>query len=267
MLDGLLSPVFLQEAGQSGNGKNKIKLLTSSSDVSATISCNGNIKIQSVENGEKKEESYSNLEDVYTTISCDKNTEIVIIGDVTKFAINDEDSSDGYLQTIDVSKCNSLLNLSITNCSYIENVDLSKNANLQELVLSGCVGLLDLSLVGLENLSYLEFDSGSDGNNAHITELDLSSCVSLKNATLTGLEVINKIKLNNSLEELYLTTPDSTLTKIYYAATNNVVSSTIADVIADATAADGTVYTDSEGAYYSTIADAATAKGWTIEQL
>ena len=30
---------------------------------------------------------------------------------------------------------------------------------------------------------------------------------------------------------------------------------------------DGTVYTDSAGAYYSTIADAATAKGWTIEQL
>ena len=41
----------------------------------------------------------------------------------------------------------------------------------------------------------------------------------------------------------------------------------IATAITDTTAADGTVYTDSAADYYSTIADAATAKGWTIEQL
>ena len=57
------------------------------------------------------------------------------------------------------------------------------------------------------------------------------------------------------------------LVSISYPATNEDVATAIADAITNATAADGTVYTDSQGAYYSTIETAATAKGWTIEQI
>ena len=57
------------------------------------------------------------------------------------------------------------------------------------------------------------------------------------------------------------------ITTIKYPANDNDIATKIANIIANATAANGVVYTDSDGAYYSTIADAATAKGWTIEQI
>ena len=57
------------------------------------------------------------------------------------------------------------------------------------------------------------------------------------------------------------------LTKIMYPANNSSVSTAIKNAITNATAADGVVNLDPDGAYYNTIANAATAKGWTIEQL
>ena len=57
------------------------------------------------------------------------------------------------------------------------------------------------------------------------------------------------------------------VTKIMYPANNSSVSTAIKNAITNATAADGEVYLDADGTYYSTIADAATAKGWTIKQL
>ena len=93
--------------------------------------------------------------------------------------------------------------------------------------------------------------------NTALTELHCDSC-----RALTTLDVSK----NTALTELYCSSCDK-LVSISYPATNEDVSTAIAGAITDATAADGTVYTDSEGAYYSTIADAATAKGWTIEQL
>ena len=60
---------------------------------------------------------------------------------------------------------------------------------------------------------------------------------------------------------------NQTLISISYPATNENVSTAIASAITAATSTTGTVYTDSAGAYYSTIETAATTKGWTIEQI
>lgn len=57
------------------------------------------------------------------------------------------------------------------------------------------------------------------------------------------------------------------VTKIMYPANNSSVSTAIKNAITNATAADGVVYLDEDGDYYDTIANAATAKGWTVEQL
>ena len=65
---------------------------------------------------------------------------------------------------------------------------------------------------------------------------------------------------------LSITSPTA-LTKIMYPANNSSVSNTIQGSIQSATAADGVVYLDEDGDYYDTIANAATAKGWTVEQL
>ena len=59
----------------------------------------------------------------------------------------------------------------------------------------------------------------------------------------------------------------TSVTKIMYPANNSVVSNAIKNAITNATAADGVVYLDEDGDYYDTIANAATAKGWTVEQL
>ena len=83
-------------------------------------------------------------------------------------------------------------------------------------------------------------------DNADLTSLDLSKNTALANLACSGC---------------------SSLIKIKYGATNSDVSTAIAGAITAADANDGTVYTDSQGDYYQTIADAATAKGWTIEQL
>jgi hypothetical protein len=79
-----------------------------------------------------------------------------------------------------------------------------------------------------------------------LTTLDLS-----KNTALTSLNCYGCAALDS----------------IKYAAGNEDVATSIAELITANEALDGTVYTDSEGEYYSTIADAATAAGWTIAQL
>lgn len=99
-----------------------------------------------------------------------------------------------------------------------------------------------------------------------INEFDATRIPSIERLSLLNCADLEKIILPNSLVYFSATGSES-LKEIKYAATNEDVSTAIADAITNATAADGTVDTDSEGAYYSTIADAATAKGWTIEQI
>jgi hypothetical protein len=115
--------------------------------------------------------------------------------------------------------------------------------------------------------------------NTALTNLSCNSCYALQELNLSTNTALTNLNCHScsALQELNLSTNTaltsldcsscSALQIIYYPATNEDVSTAIADEITAATAADGTVYTDSNADYYSTIADAATAKGWTIEQL
>ena len=93
--------------------------------------------------------------------------------------------------------------------------------------------------------------------NTALTSLDCSYCYALQELNLSANTALTSLGCSYC----------SKIEIIYYPATNEDISTAVAGAITDADAADGTVYTDSEGAYYSTIADAATEKGWTIEQL
>ena len=115
--------------------------------------------------------------------------------------------------------------------------------------------------------------------NTALTSLSCSSCYALQELNLSTNTALTSLSCSycSSLQELNLSTNTAltsldcsycyALQELKYPATNSDISTAIANAITNATAADGTVYTDSDGAYYSTIADAATAKGWTIEQL
>ena len=74
------------------------------------------------------------------------------------------------------------------------------------------------------------------------------------------------LKIGNSVQTIDLS-GSTAIAEIYYSGKNEAVATSIAQAIASSSEAHGTVYTDSTSEYYSTIATAATAKGWTIAQL
>lgn len=89
----------------------------------------------------------------------------------------------------------------------------------------------------------------------------------LKKLQFTSQSTLTTLCLPSSFTNLNGSPTMTGLTKIMYPANNNSISTTIANAITNAIAADGVVYLDENGDYYDTIANAATAKGWTIEQL
>ena len=93
--------------------------------------------------------------------------------------------------------------------------------------------------------------------NTALTSLDCSYCSALQELNLSTNTALTSLNCSEC----------SALQELKYPATNENVSMKIAGAITDAAAADGTVYPDSAADYYSTIADAATEKGWNIEQL
>ena len=101
-----------------------------------------------------------------------------------------------------------------------------------------------------------------------ISTVDVRECRKLKSLAVPYCENITELNLAANTALQYLDCNGCTsVSNISYPATNSNVSTAIAGAITNATASDGTVYTDSVAAHYSTIADAATAKGWTISQL
>ena len=270
-----MDAAFLQAAcAKKAQEGNIIRLIGVKEDpIIHELSCSGEITVESVKNGEAVIQTYSDLSSTQVSIQADADTEVVIKGDVTTIVggqyqgwgyvdgvmakqlvfhnsaitsisgFSGKDNADGtsLIESMDVTGCTALTSLNCVSCTGLTALDLSTNTALTSLNCSYCTGLtaLDLSTnTALDSLNCV-FCTG-------LTALDLST-----NTALTDLECYSC----------------TGLTSIKYPATNSDVSTAIADAITYATAADGTVYTDSAAAYYSTIADAATAKGWTIEQL
>ena len=105
-------------------------------------------------------------------------------------------------------------------------------------------------------------------NSACILSIDFSKCKTLTAiAAITGDWMTSLIMpdddtLITQCEEIEL----ESVNTIKCKADNQIVCNGIAAAISYATGT-GTLYTDSAGAYFSTLDDAASDKGWTIEQL
>ena len=83
---------------------------------------------------------------------------------------------------------------------------------------------------------------------SNIEKVDLSGAESF---VVNGFSIENNNKIN----------------LIKFRATEQISATAVASAITNATADNGTVYLNSADTYYQTVADAATAKGWTIENL
>ena len=270
MVTDFLSAPFLQNAGRAGKEKSIIRFMCGE-EADPTIQqivCDGAITIKSTKDSAPVSATYPAGTHDAIVVQADENTEVVIAGNVTELYITkhnddpDVDDYEGYmsLASIDVSGCKKLQTLCIAINENVEALDLSTNTALQYLY-CGSTGLTALDLSTNTALQYLY--CGSTG----LTALDLSTNTALQHLYCgsTGLTALD-LSTNTALQTLYCNNCTS-LVEIKYAATNEDVSTAVAGAITDADAADGTVYTDSAADYYSTIETAATAKGWTIEQI
>ena len=244
------SASFASAAGRGGRKLPEVSFVGSSDDpYIQSLSCNGRITIESVKDGKPVVKSYYALRSQKVDIQADADTIILIKGYVTELQFTkynsdpDIDDWEGYteLSSVSVGDNSILRTLSIALNESIEELDLAANTQLQTLNCGNIPNLTSLDLAANTQLQYLDC-----GNIPNLTSLDL--------AANTQLQALNCNSCTG-------------LTSISYPATNEDVSTAIAGAITNADAADGTVYTDSAGAYYSTIETAATAKGWTIEQI
>ena len=204
-------------------------------DPTISLACTGDIIIRSTKAGQPVVATYSDLPLTNVSIQADANTDITIIGDVTGLGLNYTDVNYYW------SNNTALLEIGCASCMDLTSLDVSGNTALQRLGCDTCTGLTMLDLSA----------------NTELLQLNCQDC--------SGLTTLD-LSTNTVLTELYCSTCTG-LTTIKYPATNNDVSAEIASAITNATAADGTVYTDSAADYYSTIATAANNKGWTIAQL
>ena len=244
------SAIFAQQAGRGGRKMPEISFTSTSDDpFIQSLSCNGQIVIESIKDGAPVINKYYNLDKVMVDIEADSDTIVSIRGYVTEllFSVyNDDPEVDDWegcfdIATIDTSNNVMLKKLSIALCESIEELDLAANTQLQTLDCNSCTGLTSLDLAANTQLQYLNC-----GNLPELTSLDLAA-----NTQLQTLDC-------NSC---------TGLTSISYPATNSNVSTSVANAITNANSSNGTVYTDDSGDYYNTIETAATAKGWSIEQI
>ena len=231
---------FVQAAGQAG--KNRIEdgitlySLTANPTIES-ISCAGTITVNSTHNGSPLTETYTDLDGETLAIKADKNTKITIIGNIVGAC---EIGSNTDYSRIYV-KNTALTSLSCNSCSALQELNLSANTALTSLSCNSCYALQELNLSA----------------NTALTSLSCNSCSALQELNLSANTALTSLSCNSC----------SALISVYYGATNQNVTERIASAITNAESTAGSVYTDSAATYYSTIADAATAKGWTIAQI
>ena len=251
------SPIFLNSAGNVQAPMTEGIRLLYSTQLPVIDQISGtDVVVKSIYAGVQREESYASLSGESLVLFADANTPITITGEITELSIRD----DTYITKL---KClnTALIELDCSGCTGLTSLDLSTNTALQTLNCSGCTGLaaLDLSTnTALQTLNCY----GCTG----LAALDLSTNTALQTLNCYGCTSLAALDLstNTALQTLDCKLLDS-IAEIKTLATNEDVATAIAGAITGANAEDGKVYVSSDDTYYSTVADAAVAKGWTVE--
>ena len=104
-------------------------------------------------------------------------------------------------------------------------------------------------------------------SNLYLKTVDISQCATIANFEIATV-ALNVLKIGASLETIQI--PQLRIINIYYPANKQQVYYKIAQIIEDDTVRPGTstLYTDTNGEYYSVLAAAvAEQTRWTIQQL
>lgn len=142
------------------------------------------------------------------------------------------------LTSIDLTPATALRDVYF-NMKSLASIDLSVRPELTRVELQAPLTTLDLS------------------HNPAVTEVNLYKLTQLETLDMSGCELIDDFQR----------TDITAIKTVKYRAINQTPSNLVASMITQADANDGTVYLNSADPYYQTVADAATAKGWTVLDL
>lgn len=257
-----------------------ITLTTVYADPAIAIQCAEAFAIHTIKNGAHETQSFTDMPSLsIIALQADAGSEIVIDGNISTFVIgniNGEDYSD-----LDVSNCESLIYLEIDDIPTLASVDTSHND-----------GLLFLELDSVPNIASIDVSHNimlyglSIKNCPLIASVDTTANTLLRRLGLYDLPLVTSIDVSQNdlehllLENLPLTSLDVIHTShLYYTDFTNLPDLTFlavrgteqgatndfAQLITDATSTTGTLRTVATDQYYSTLATAATNKGWNIE--
>lgn len=235
---GINNPAFLQMAGNRKSGDTESITINLSGGGINGISGVGKITLKGSKNGEPKTVTFTDPDK--ESASFDTGT-VTIQGAVTELDLTDNGAYMCSVSSLDLSKAHSLVRLSCRGSLGALNV--STCPDLEFLYLAECSNLGSLNASSNPKLNILRLVApGAEQTNGLRTINFINSTV-LSNLILAETDVI---------ETMYVTIPNSSVADAIAGAINRSVTS-------------GTIHFRQGGEYDQTVIDAATAKGWTVQ--
>lgn len=279
------SPYFLQSASNRPSILEGIEMVFDVADpIIGDFYHSQNFTVVSTKNGQKVTQVYSGVQTV--SVLSDVGMPIYLLGSFDSTYFNPWMQQDCLNHCVSLKIGNTMLvKLDCGSCSALTSIELKANPLLNDLHCNSCYALKSIKLVGNRWLNSIDCGSCTSlfdfdlSNNTATKILKCSSCYMLTNLDLStntalttlncsyssGLSVLN-ISNNTGLTSLALNSTGA-LDTIYFRAVKQQPSEAVAAAITAADSTTGTVYLNSADPYYQTVADAATAKGWTISPI
>ena len=243
------------------NSNNYITFTTVAADPTIYIECNsaGTLTIRSISGGVPVVQTYACPFTGNVAIQADAGTNVKIVGDV--YGVGFLLSLGCDISSVDISHCQTLMVLYAQFQNNITTIDVTHNQGLLGLDIEYCSQIAYIDTSALTDLESLVLNSLPLMQNINVQQNAALRLLGINTLDITSLDISN----NTLLDSLtLLNVPDINL--IRARSDWSDVADKIAQAITDANGT-GTVYTNADGAYYSTIETAANNKGWTIEHL
>lgn len=241
------------------NSNNYITFTTAAADPTIYIECNSGdtLTIRSISGGVPLIQTYACPFTGNVAIQADAGTNVKIVGDVygVWFSLGCDISS------VDISHCQTLVVLYAQFQNDITTIDVTHNPGLRCLDIEYCSQIADIDTSASTDLEMLVLNLLPLMQNINVQQNAALRLLGINTLDITSLDISNNTLLDSLV---LLNVPDINL--IRARSDWSDVANKIAQAITDANGT-GTIYTNADGAYYSTIETAANNKGWTIEQL
>ena len=242
------------------NSNNYITFTTVAADPTIYIECNSGdtLTIRSISGGVPLIQTYACPFTGNVAIQADAGTNVKIVGDVYSYSISITQGCD--ISSIDISHCQTLMGLLVDGQNNIATIDVTHNPGLRALFVQYCSQIADIDTSASTDLETLVFIS------IPLQNINVQQNTALRTLGINTLDITSLDISNNTLLDTLVLLNVPNINLIRARSDWSDVADKIAQAITDANGI-GTIYTNADGAYYSTIETAANNKGWTIEQL